>query len=362
MIIGKTRMPEFGQWPFTESVDGGYTRNPWDRGHTPGGSSGGTAVAVAAGMVPVGIGGDGGGSIRIPSACCGLFGLKPQRGRVTTAPMEHLWWALGTAGPLTRSVLDSALVYDVIRGNDGRRPVPARRSPRPRFIEAARCRTGPAADRLVDQAGDQGAASRPGPRAGGARDGPAAHRPRPRGRRGRPALPRRRRWRSCRSSSPASAPRATRWSTTTGWRSAPGRPTGSAAGCVPGSSQGRCGRGEGRREGQPGLRRPRRRRRAAHPDDRAPAAPGRACWTRAAPSRAALSVAADDRLRALWNVDRQPGRLGAGRASPRTGCRWRCSWSAGCNDETTLLTLSAQLEAARPWSMPVLGPAAGDPA
>jgi amidase len=117
VIIGKTRMPEFGQWPFTESVAGGHTLNPWNEAHTPGGSSGGTAVAVAAGMVPVGIGGDGGGSIRIPSACCGLFGLKPTRGRVTSAPMEHLWWALGTTGPLTRSVLDSALVYDAIRGS-----------------------------------------------------------------------------------------------------------------------------------------------------------------------------------------------------------------------------------------------------
>jgi amidase len=74
-------------------------------------------VVVASGMVPVGMGGDGGGSIRIPSSYCGLFGLKPQRGRVTTAPMEHLWWALGTVGPLTRTVLDSALVYDVIRGS-----------------------------------------------------------------------------------------------------------------------------------------------------------------------------------------------------------------------------------------------------
>jgi len=117
VIVGKTRMPEFGQWPFTESVDGGITRNPWDRTRTPGGSSGGTAAAVALGMVPVAIGGDGGGSIRIPSACCGLFGLKPTRGRVTTHPMPHLWWALGTTGPLTRTVLDSALVYDVIRGN-----------------------------------------------------------------------------------------------------------------------------------------------------------------------------------------------------------------------------------------------------
>lgn len=117
VIVGKTTMPEFGAFPFTESDAHGVTRNPWDTSRTPGGSSGGTAVAVAAGMVPVGIGGDGGGSIRIPSASCGLFGLKPQRGRVTTAPHPHLWWALGTAGPLARSVLDSALVYDVIRGN-----------------------------------------------------------------------------------------------------------------------------------------------------------------------------------------------------------------------------------------------------
>lgn len=117
VIVAKTAMPEFGAVPFTESDAYGVTRNPWDTDRTPGGSSGGTAAAVAAGMVPAGIGGDGGGSIRIPSASCGLFGLKPQRGRVTTAPHPHLWWALGTAGPLTRSVLDSALVYDAIRGN-----------------------------------------------------------------------------------------------------------------------------------------------------------------------------------------------------------------------------------------------------
>jgi len=117
VIVAKTTMPEFGAFPFTESAARGVTRNPWDPSRTPGGSSGGTAVAVSAGMVPAGMGGDGGGSIRIPSASCGLFGLKPQRGRVTTAPHPHLWWALGTAGPLTRSVLDSALVYDAIRGN-----------------------------------------------------------------------------------------------------------------------------------------------------------------------------------------------------------------------------------------------------
>lgn len=118
VVLGKTHMPEFGQWPFTESVAHGITRNPWDPTRSPGGSSGGTAAAVAAGMVPVGIGGDGGGSIRIPSACCGLFGLKPQRGRVSAAPAEHLWWDLGTTGPLTRSVRDAALVYDVISDGD----------------------------------------------------------------------------------------------------------------------------------------------------------------------------------------------------------------------------------------------------
>jgi amidase len=116
VIVGKTRMPEFGQFPFTESAAHGYTRNPWDLTRTPGGSSGGTAVAVAAGMVAAGTGGDGGGSIRIPSAYCGLYGLKPQRGRVSAAPNRDLWRALGTIGPLTRSVADSALLYDAMRG------------------------------------------------------------------------------------------------------------------------------------------------------------------------------------------------------------------------------------------------------
>lgn len=116
VVVGKTTMPEFGAFPYTESASRGLTRNPWDRTRSPGGSSGGTAAAVAAGIVPVGMGGDGGGSIRIPAAFCGLFGLKPQRGRVTTAPHEHLWWALGTVGPLSRTVLDSARVYDVVSG------------------------------------------------------------------------------------------------------------------------------------------------------------------------------------------------------------------------------------------------------
>ncbi|MFJ1865903.1 amidase [Streptomyces sp. NPDC088097] len=116
IVIGKTTMPEFGQWPFTESAAHGYTRNPWDTSRTTGGSSGGSAAVVAAGVVGAALGGDGGGSIRIPAACCGVFGLKPQRGRVPTAPHPHLWYALGTLGPLTRTVRDSALLYDVLSG------------------------------------------------------------------------------------------------------------------------------------------------------------------------------------------------------------------------------------------------------
>lgn len=146
VVVGKTTMPEFGQWPFTESVAHGLTRNPWDPGRSPGGSSGGSAVAVAAGMVPVAIGGDGGGSIRIPSAYCGLFGLKPQRGRVSTAPYPHLWWSLGTAGPLARSVRDSALVYDAVRGST---PTDRFRAEDPRTSFEAAAGTGPGRLRIA---------------------------------------------------------------------------------------------------------------------------------------------------------------------------------------------------------------------
>jgi amidase len=116
VIIGKTAMPEFGIWPFTETAANGYTRNPWNPLRSTAGSSGGTAAAVASGMVAAGIGGDGGGSIRLPASYCGLYGLKPQRGRVSAAPNRELWRSLGTMGPLTRSVVDSALIYDVLTG------------------------------------------------------------------------------------------------------------------------------------------------------------------------------------------------------------------------------------------------------
>lgn len=117
VIIGKTLMPEFGIWPYTESSAHGYTRNPWNPLRSTAGSSGGTAAAVASGMVAAGIGGDGGGSIRLPSSWCGLYGLKCQRGRVSTAPNPALWRSLGVLGPLTRTVADSALMYDAIQGS-----------------------------------------------------------------------------------------------------------------------------------------------------------------------------------------------------------------------------------------------------
>lgn len=117
IIIGHTTMPEFGAWPFTESTHREPTKNPYNGAFSPGGSSGGTAVAVAAGLLSVAIGSDGGGSIRIPSAHCGLIGLKPARGRVSPYPKQHGWWSLGTIGPLTTTIEDTALVYDIISGN-----------------------------------------------------------------------------------------------------------------------------------------------------------------------------------------------------------------------------------------------------
>ena len=129
VIIGKTNVPELMMWPFTETATFGVTRNPWDAQHAPGGSSGGSAAAVAAGLVGAALGSDGAGSIRIPAAWCGLFGLKPQRGRVSTAPRSRGWHGLSVKGVLTRSVADTALFHDVasgaIDGDHDRAPAPA---------------------------------------------------------------------------------------------------------------------------------------------------------------------------------------------------------------------------------------------
>lgn len=114
VIVGRTRMPELGLWPYTESTWAGATRNPWSPDHSPGGSSGGSAAAVAAGLVGAAIGTDGAGSVRIPSACTGLFGIKPQRDRVPLAPDRDVWNGLVAAGPITRHVADAALLLDVL--------------------------------------------------------------------------------------------------------------------------------------------------------------------------------------------------------------------------------------------------------
>jgi amidase len=115
VIVGTTTLPEYGILPTSEARIFGPTRNPWDLQRTPGGSSGGAAAAVASGMLPVAHGNDGGGSVRIPAACCGLVGLKPARGRISAAP-ELGDSSLGIDGMLTRTVADTAAILDVLAG------------------------------------------------------------------------------------------------------------------------------------------------------------------------------------------------------------------------------------------------------
>ncbi|WP_198653143.1 amidase [Actinocorallia populi] len=137
IIVGKTRTCEIGLWPFSESPGYGAARNPWKLGFTPGGSSGGSSAAVAAGMVPAAVGSDGAGSIRIPAAWTNLVGIKPQRGRVSGYPHTDPFNGLTVWGPLARTVEDAALLLDVLTGShpqDVHRLDP----PRTPFAEAAR--------------------------------------------------------------------------------------------------------------------------------------------------------------------------------------------------------------------------------
>ncbi len=135
VIVGKTQTPELGQWPFTEGEAFGETRNPWNPAYTPGGSSGGSAAAVAAGLVPAALGSDGAGSVRIPAAWTHLIGVKPQRGRISTWPEPESFHGLTVNGVLARTVADAALLLDAASGPH---PEDLHRPARISAVEAAR--------------------------------------------------------------------------------------------------------------------------------------------------------------------------------------------------------------------------------
>ena len=139
VIVGKTSAPELGLLPVTEPALFGPCRNPWSLGHTPGGSSGGSGAAVAARLVPMAHGGDGGGSIRIPASCCGLFGLKPTRGRNPFGPdLGEGWRGLVSEHAITRTVRDSAALLDATHGPDLGAPYFAAPPERPFLEETTR--------------------------------------------------------------------------------------------------------------------------------------------------------------------------------------------------------------------------------
>jgi amidase len=136
VVVGKTNLPEFGLVPITEPELFGRTNNPWEISRTPGGSSGGSAAAVAARIVPLAHAGDGGGSMRIPASCCGVFGLKPTRGRNPIGPdFGEVWRGLHCDHVLTRSVRDSAAMLDATAGPDVGVPYYAVPSARPFLSE-----------------------------------------------------------------------------------------------------------------------------------------------------------------------------------------------------------------------------------
>ena len=129
VVVGKTNTPELGWKADTDNPLFGPTRNPWNLEHTPGGSSGGSAAAIAAGMVPLATGSDGGGSLRIPSSCCGLSSVKPSLGRVPSGgPEAPDWHHLSTKGPMARRLSDVVAALDIVVGPD---PSDLRSLPRP---------------------------------------------------------------------------------------------------------------------------------------------------------------------------------------------------------------------------------------
>ena len=132
--VGTTTLPELGFAPTSEAVLYGPTHNPWKKGFSVGGSSGGSAACVAAGITPIGYGNDGGGSIRIPASSCGLVGLKPSRGRIPTGPDNgELLSGIGVEFALTRSVRDTAALLDAVAGPDAGCPYWSERPPQPYY-------------------------------------------------------------------------------------------------------------------------------------------------------------------------------------------------------------------------------------
>ncbi|RDH77927.1 amidase [Mycolicibacterium moriokaense] len=162
VVVGKTNVPEMTLWSFTETLEFGATRNPWNTDRTPGGSSGGSGAAVAAGLAPMALGSDGMGSIRIPSTWCGLFGIKPQRDRVPLAPHDGAWNGLSVNGPMARTVEDAALFLDVTStpgdahgfvAAAAREPARLRIALSTRVPPLLTARVGKAQRRAVDEAG-----------------------------------------------------------------------------------------------------------------------------------------------------------------------------------------------------------------
>lgn len=139
IILGKSNTSEFGSVPVTESELNGACRNPWNTERTPGGSSGGAAAGVAAGLAPIAHGADGGGSVRVPSSCCNLFGIKPSRGRISAGPrLGEIWHGFDTPGPIARTVKDAAALLDVMQGYEAGDPYWAPAPERPFAEEAGR--------------------------------------------------------------------------------------------------------------------------------------------------------------------------------------------------------------------------------
>ena len=240
IVVGLTRLPEIAICGFTESATQGVTRNPWNLQRSPGGSSGGSAAAVAAGIVPVASAGDGAGSIRIPASSCGLFGLKPSRGRISLAPLDQGWTGLAVLGCVSRTrARHGALARHHGRRLEGGGGAAATGAPLRRVGED---RAREAASRLVDRR-----AARRGPadglrgrQAGGAGDGRAARLARARGHPARPGVGQYRQQHHAALPARRLGRRSTRCLTLSAWKGARAVSGGSAATFRRGSSSGRC--------------------------------------------------------------------------------------------------------------------------